>query len=36
VRPESQAVWEHWSHLVAEPARGRLIRLAELSSAEAA
>ena len=36
VRPEHRAGWEHWSSLVPEPARGRLLRLAELSSASAA
>lgn len=36
LRPEHRAAWEHWARLVAEPARGRLLRLAELSRASAA
>ena len=35
-RPEHVAAWEHWSRVVAEPARGRLLRLAQLSAAAAA
>lgn len=36
VRPEHRAGWEHWSSLVPDPARARLRRLADLSSASAA
>jgi hypothetical protein len=36
VSSERQATWRRWAELVAEPARGRLLRLAELSNASAA
>lgn len=36
VRPEHRAAWEHWVPLVTEPARGRLVRLVELSAGAAA
>lgn len=35
-RPEHRAGWEQWVELVPEPARGRLLRLAELSASSAA
>lgn len=35
VSSERQATWRRWAELVAEPARGRLLRLAELSNASA-
>lgn len=35
-RSENRAGWEHWARLVPEPARGRLLHLADLSSASAA
>jgi hypothetical protein len=36
VRADHGAAWEQWAALVPEPARGRLLRLAELSRAAAA
>jgi hypothetical protein len=36
VRPECQTAWERWSQLAVDPARGRLLRLAQMSSAAAA
>lgn len=36
VRPEHRAGWKHWSELVPEPARGRLLHLAESSGAAVA
>jgi hypothetical protein len=36
VHPQHRAGWERWSPLVPEPARGRLLRLGELSEAAAA
>ena len=34
--PGHDAGWRRWAELVPDPARGRLLRLAEMSAAEAA